>query len=130
MALSQEDKDFILGAKKPFLEKNITEWLFRGLVTILLFFGNDIRIQQNETSKDVTEMKIERTFYQKEMQKITTILEKPSFTKEDNSVSLSPVILQVNKNSDNIADLLEVSRNNEKRVTKIEYDLQDYLKKK
>lgn len=124
--MTKEEKielaEMINGSRKTVFDGNITEWLFRALVGITIFFGYGVYNDQKELKTQVTRIEIDKGYYEKEMLKISSFLEKPRFTKEDDTAIMNPVILQVNKNTNNIDELVELNKKSDKRITRLEYE--------
>lgn len=138
----QEKKDIadlVNSSKSPVIDKNITEWLFRALIGLLLFLGNNIRVEQAEHGKDLQDIKsdvskinTENEYYYRDVESFKSILSKPRFTKEDFDINVSPLLKQLNANTTELNTRNNFMSNTEKRLTKLEYqiiELIEYKKK-
>lgn len=126
--------DLINASKSPVIDKNITEWLFRALIGLLLFLGNNIRIEQANQGKDLQDVKssiskieTENQYYYKDVESFSQILAKPRFTKEDFEINISPLLKQLNANTSELNTRNTFMSETEKRLTKLEYQIVELI---
>lgn len=132
--MNTEEKKEILEllneSKSPLIDKNITEWLFRALIALLLFLGNNIRLEQQkqgdnlqQVKQNVSEIKTKNEYYSKDIEAFKQALSQPRFTKEDFDLGISPLVKQLNANTHELNVRNGFMSETEKRLAKIEYQI-------
>ena len=126
--------DLINSSKTPVIDKNITEWLFRALIGLLLFLGNNIRVEQENQGNDLQEVKssiskmqTENQYYYKDVEGFRQVLAKPRFTKEDFDLGITPILKQINANTNELNTRNNFMSETEKRLTKLEYQIVELI---
>lgn len=147
MALNTEDKKGIAEAVSAALAKNkpekianefdgvkITEWLFRAIVALLLYFGTGVKNEQTkqgevlqEMKSDISIMKRDKEYETKQINEFESVLSKPRFTKEDFDIGIQPLKNQLNENTTELNGRSGFMSNTEKRLTRMEYLLEEFV---
>lgn len=119
---------------KPVDSHKITEWLFRGLVALLLFLGNNIRVLQIDQGiaqqailNDINIMKRDKEYERQQYEELKKILSKPTFTKDDFDQNITPLRTQLNQNTGELNSRSTIMGETEKRLSKLEYRMEEFL---
>ncbi|WP_044398805.1 hypothetical protein [Lacinutrix sp. Hel_I_90] len=124
---------------KPVDSHKVTEWLFRGLVALLLFLGNNIRVLQIDQGiaqqailNDINILKRDKEYEKEQYEEFKQILSKPRFTKDDFDQSITPLRTQLNQNTGELNRRSTITGEAEKRISRLEYLMEEFvaLKKK
>ena len=115
---------------------NLTEWLFRGLLGLLLFLGNNIRDEQQKQGNDLEEVKAnilqlstENAYYSRDFEAFKDILSN-NVTKDELISNVNPILKQLNANTAELNARNGFMNDTEKRITKLEYQMVEILELK
>jgi len=148
MSLTSEDKKDIamifteMNQRSPTynplkkIDGNITEWLFSGLLALLLYVGNNIRVEQETQGPALQEMKInifkitsDKQYYTKDLEDFRAALSNPQFTRKDYNEAIKPILTLLEQNGKELQSRSTFMADHEKRVTHLEYLVEEISKK-
>jgi hypothetical protein len=115
-------------SKQSFLEENLSNLLL-GLLTMLTVW---IFNTTNETDKGLSNLntivKLEKQAREKNLLKFDKFLESPRFTKSDFDNSISPLIIQLNKNTDELNIRSDFIKNTNESIMRLEFEIKQLKK--
>jgi hypothetical protein len=112
---------------------SVTEWLFRALIAVLIYMGNNLGTNQDvviskliAVERTISNMETADAYYKKEAEKIQNTISK-AISKEEFQTGINPIISQLNENTKQINSATSILGNQNNRIIKLEITQENLL---